>query len=106
MSQVTKSQKRRPSAMRKYRIHIIIAFLFTAVLGAAFWPAHVWQVRLDREISELQKEKQVLAQQGMTLDEEIRRLKTPEYVEQLARKELGLVKPGEVPISQGVQKKP
>jgi cell division protein DivIC len=43
-----------------------------------------------------------LAQKNQNLQEEIRRLNTPDYVEQLARRELGLVKPGEVPITQGI----
>ncbi len=48
-------------------------------------------VRLDREVADLRRE-------NAQLREEIRRLHRPQYIERLAREQLGLVKPGEIPV--------
>ncbi len=88
--------------LRKYRVHAALSIgLVIGVLGA-FYPAYVWSSQLDQELTRLNQEKNQLVVKNQGLKEEVRRLNTPDYVEQLARQELGLVKPGEVPITQGI----
>jgi cell division protein DivIC len=95
-------QKRRSSKFRKYRIYsLLLIALIVGILGA-FYPAYVWSMQLDHELAGLAQYKTQLAQKNQNLQEEIRRLNTPDYVEQLARRELGLVKPGEVQVIQGI----
>ncbi|HZW82904.1 MAG TPA: septum formation initiator family protein [Candidatus Deferrimicrobium sp.] len=95
-------QKRRSSKIRKYRIHSLLLIALIAGILGAFYPAYVWSMQLDSELAGLAQDKTQLVQKNQNLQEEIRRLNTPDYVEQLARRELGLVKPGEVPITQGI----
>jgi cell division protein DivIC len=95
-------QKRRSSKFRKYRIHSLLLIALIVVIMGAFYPAYVWSMQLDHELADLAQNKTQLVQKNQNLQEEIRRLNTPDYVEQLARRELGLVKPGEVPITQGI----
>lgn len=52
--------------------------------------------RLEREAAQLAQHQRDLEEQNAQLRAEIQALHTPEYVEKLAREQLGLVKPGEV----------
>ena len=105
MAEKNASYKRRLSNIKKYRIHALLTVGLVMVVLTAFWPAYVWSAQLDQEIKRLEQEKKVLAQKGTGLQEEIRRLNTSEYIEQLARRDLGLVRPGEVPITQVIPSK-
>jgi len=69
---------------------IVIALTF----GGAYWDTY--QIR--REASRLVRERDELRKQNVQLREEIRLLNTPEYIERIAREQLGLVKPGEVAV--------
>ena len=51
--------------------------------------------QLNQQILTLQKEIEALRLRGAQLEEEIENWRSPEYVERVAREELGLVKPGE-----------
>jgi len=64
------------------------------VFGRAYWD--VYQLR--REVAELDREGEALRQQNAQVREEIRLLHTPEYVERIAREQLGLVRPGEIAV--------
>ncbi len=64
------------------------------VFGGAYWDTY----KLRREASGLARERDDLRRQNVQLREEIRLLNTPEYVERIAREQLGLVKPGEVAV--------
>jgi cell division protein FtsL len=71
------------------------AVAVTAVIfGGAYWDTY--QIR--REAARLERERDELRRQNAQLREEIRLLNTPEYVERIAREQLGLVKPGEVAV--------
>lgn len=95
-------RKRTPSRLSKYRIHAFIVVVVAAGVLTVFWPAYIWSTQLNDDVNKLAAEKVRLAKQNTVLKEEISRLNTPEYIEQLARQDLGLVKPGEVPIAQTV----
>ena len=62
--------------------------------GGAYWDEY----QLGREADRLARELEQLRRQNMQLREEIRLLNTPEYIERLAREQLGLVKPGEIAV--------
>ncbi|MCX7780141.1 MAG: septum formation initiator family protein [Negativicutes bacterium] len=52
---------------------------------------------IHRETEASRQKLEQLKQVNASLNEELERLKKPSYIEKLAREELGLVKPGEVP---------
>lgn len=64
------------------------------VIGGAYWDGY----QLRREVAERAREREALLQQNAQLREEIRLLHTPEYIERIAREQLGLVRPGEIAI--------
>jgi cell division protein FtsL len=65
-----------------------------AIFGGAYWEGY----QLRREAATLVREREDIRRQNAQLREEIRLLSTPEYIERLAREQLGLVKPGEIAI--------
>ncbi len=78
-----------------------VALIVLVVGGAAvqvFGSSFLTVYRLDREAARLEALKRDLQEQNAILREEIKLLATPQYIEKLAREQLGLVKPGEVAI--------
>ncbi len=73
---------------------LIIAGLVVGV--AAFGTSTLEVYRLEREAAELDRTKHQLQEQNAILHEEIKLLHTPDYIEKIAREQLGLVRPGEV----------
>lgn len=74
--------------------------LVLAVVGYGLFTLASQQVELNainREAEATRIRLEQLRQANHTLSDEKARLATPAYVEKLARDELGLVKPGEVP---------
>ena len=71
-------------------IVVVVAMVF----GSAYWDTY----QIKREAGRLARERDDLRRQNAQLREEIRLLNTPEYVERIAREQLGLVKPGEVAV--------
>ncbi len=65
-----------------------------AAFGAAYWNGY----QLRREAAALEREREDLRQSNAQLREEIRLLNTPEYIERLAREQLGLVRPDEIAV--------
>lgn len=98
--------KRRVARFGKYRIHTMFVVLVLIGMAVVLWPAFSWSNQLDGQVQQLSVEKNRLTEKNQALIEEARRLQSPDYVEQLARQELGLVKPGEVPIAPGAATKP
>jgi cell division protein DivIC len=71
-----------------------LAVVLMGLFGSAYWDGY--QVR--REAARLVRERDELRRQNAQLREEIRLLHTPEYIERLAREQLGLVRPGEIAV--------
>jgi len=71
-----------------------VLVLLAVTFGGAYWDTY--QVR--REAGRLARERDDLRKQNAQLREEIRLLNTPDYIERIAREQLGLVKPGEVAV--------
>ena len=76
----------------------LAVFGVVVVLAVVFGSAHWETYQLRREAGRLARERDDLRSQNIQLREEIRLLNTPEYVERIAREQLGLVKPGEVAV--------
>lgn len=72
---------------------VVLAAL-TVVFGSTF----VQVYRLEREAARMEQLKRDLEAQNAQLREEIQLLHTPQYIEKLAREQLGLVKPGEIAL--------
>lgn len=69
---------------------MVAAFVF----GTTFLQVY----RLEREAARLEQLRGDLEEQNALLREEMKLLHTPQYVEKLAREQLGLVKPGEISL--------
>lgn len=77
---------------------IVILFLAIGFLSSA-WQLFQLRLEVEQKIASLNKEKAVLLQEEKLLNDEILRLNTPSYIEQLAREQLGLVRKGEIRIA-------
>jgi cell division protein FtsB len=90
----------------KYRVKWFRLFLIT--LGGYFIYLCIGQqsqiASIRRETQSTHMQLQQLQQANITLNEELNALQDPKYVEKLAREELGLVKPGEIPYLSGNKK--
>ncbi len=87
-------------ASRLFKVLIIFILIFTAY---RFYLNHREINRLEREIEQLIAEVNLAEEKQAQLQEEIEHINDLEYIERIARKELGLVKPGElliIPVEQ------
>ncbi len=75
---------------------VLAAGVAAVTLIGAFGSTFLQVYRLEREASRLAQLQRDLQEQNAQLRAEIKALHTPEYVEKLAREQLGLVKPGEI----------
>lgn len=66
------------------------------ILCALFLPTEIKILRMQGELRQLQREEEALLQKQEEIRERIRYYSSDAYVEEAARSELGLVKPGEV----------
>lgn len=75
---------------------LVLASVIGASVVGAFGSTLLQVYRLEREAARLAQQQRDLEDQNAQLRAEIKALHTPEYVEKLAREQLGLIKPGEV----------
>jgi cell division protein FtsB len=76
---------------------LVLLALLVVVAVMALGPLQVFTEAADR-VDELERDRDRLHQEVEQLEERHRRLEDPEEVERLARSELGLVRPGEIPF--------
>jgi cell division protein FtsB len=76
-----------------WRRLLILGFFFTLVVWS-FYPLK-YRFEQQRELAALKRQVALLQAQNEKLREDIARLKSDEYIEQLAREKFGLAKPGE-----------
>jgi cell division protein FtsL len=76
----------------------LVAVVALAGAGVTFGSAYWGTYQLRREAARLARERDALVRQNAQLREEIRLLQRPEYIERLAREQLGLVRPGEIAV--------
>lgn len=85
--------------MKKKRVWFLVGgFLLVLGLLAFFGERGLLHLmRLRKELSKIRQDNQEIALENERLKEEVRRLKVEKsYIEEIARKELGMVKEGEV----------
>ncbi len=75
-------------------IAVAVCGALVLAFGGAYWDGY----QLRRDAARLARERDELRRENAELREEIRLLNTPEYIERLAREQLGLVRPGEIAV--------
>jgi cell division protein FtsB len=88
------SSVRRPRAQLTPRA-AILAVAITALLIYLVVPLRTYLAQRD-QLSQLQRQTQILEQQKIKLERQVQMLKDPAYLERLARECLGMVKKGEI----------
>jgi cell division protein FtsB len=102
MSSARRPPSRRPSraraltsGARPYVVLLVLVVVLVAGMGVG--PLQRFTAAADR-VSELQSTRDALREQVDRLEDRRARLSDPEELELIARSELGLVKPGEIPF--------
>lgn len=97
MGATRRSVIRRREQIRRVVILITLAAFLMLVLGIGYlFLARTWSIgRLKAELKRLDLQREELLQERVALEELLLKRFDPEYIEYLARKELGLIKPGE-----------
>lgn len=92
----------RPTKKRRRKVNP----LFIVVMGTALMLAGSWSLELikidqamENKKAQLVKQKNEMIANNDKLRQEIEKLNTPSYIEQLAREKLGLVRKGEIMIA-------
>jgi len=94
-----RSNSKNYQRVRIRRSSVLILCFIMVIVGSSVW--QIWKLhsRVEGQLAQLNQEKVKLLQQEKIFNDEITRLNTPSYIEQLAREQLGLVKQGEILIS-------
>ncbi|EAX47247.1 Septum formation initiator [Thermosinus carboxydivorans Nor1] len=85
---------------KKYRFNWfrLVMLGLIGYFGYVLYGQYTELAAIRQEMAATRARLEEVRQQNKALQEERQRLTTPAYVEKLAREELGLVKPGEVPF--------
>jgi len=85
--------------MRKKRV-LLFFFIFLLILGmfTFFGEKGIFNLlRIQKEVAKIKEKNVKLEEENQKLREEVKRLQTDRrYIEEIARKELGMVKEGEI----------
>lgn len=90
------ARARRRAAARRRRMVVAVFVLVGIFVVATVGKSVVSLIELEREKAETEKKLSQLQYRLGTLEEELQQVNTDEYVEQQARSELKMVKPGEI----------
>lgn len=80
------------------RFWFVISGLFIAYMAVSYVTGFVQIARIKGEIRQVQAEIDAVEQHNEALREELMYLQSDEYIEKVAREQLGLVKPGETAV--------
>ncbi|MCR3760792.1 FtsB family cell division protein [Clostridium felsineum] len=80
------------------KIKYIVFFIVLINMGYIFVKQQITINRINKNISESQKNIDSLKKENQKLQDEIKLSKTDSYTEKLAREKLGLIKQGEIPV--------
>ena len=89
------SARRRAAARRRRIVAALLVLVFVFVI-VAVGQSFVKLIELEREKNETEEKLAQLQHQKGSLEEELQLVNTDEYVEQQARSDLKMVKPGEI----------
>ena len=93
------NRQNKPRSGLHFKVALILGIFIAGMALSSGWKLFNLRLQVEGQLAELNQEKVVLIQQETILLDEIERLKTPSYIEKLAREQLGLVKRGEILIS-------
>jgi len=93
-----KSGSRRRRKRVTPRFWIIVASIVFIYLGSSYAAGFIEIWRMRGEIRQIQEEIAAAEARNDALRQELDYLLSDEYIEKVAREELGLVKPGETPV--------
>ena len=86
--------------MKRKRRLLIVILVFLLILGLVSFFGEkgiLHLLRLEKELVRIKESNKKMEEENEKLKEEVRRLKTDKrYIEEIARKELGMVKEGEI----------
>ncbi len=94
--------EKRVSRKKKRKMHpLFVLIMGTALVLAGSWSYQLMQMdqTMEDKKAQLIKYRMELTAENAELREEIEKLNTPSYIEQLAREKLGLVRKGEILIA-------
>lgn len=74
-----------------------LIFLMIVYFGYVGYQQEIHMINIDRDMQEASAQLEALQKDNAALREEKAKLNRPEYIEKIAREELGLVKEGEMP---------
>lgn len=96
------SSENRTTRKRKRRKNpLFMLIMGTALVLAVSWSVQLYKIdqSMEEQRADLVERKAELIAQNEKLREDIEKLNTPSYIEQLARQKLGLVRKGEIVIA-------
>jgi cell division protein FtsB len=73
---------------------LLVAVVVGGILFLFLWPARTW-LEQSQAMSTAQRRAAVLAQENAALSNRVSQLRSTSYIEQVARRQYGLVMPGE-----------
>lgn len=83
---------------KKNRFFFLVAIILLIYFSTSFSRGFLAIKRIKEETKKTQERIEIIASSNKKLEEEIRLLKTYEYIERLAREQLGMVKEGEISV--------
>lgn len=83
---------------RRIKLAMIVVALFMSWMAYIYFGQMKQQTAVELKLSTVQKQLEDSTQESQQLQLQIDRLNDPEYIEQLATKEQGMVNPGEQQI--------
>ena len=84
------------STIIRSRLFKLILLLVVVVIGCKFYQNYRNIRKLEQAIMKLENSIGIARGEKARLEEELKNINNPEFIERVAREELGLVKPGEL----------
>lgn len=81
---------------RKKRTGSLVLLAFLLYFAVLFMGQYIRLLQLRRTLDSIQADMQIVKAQNGEMQKEIERMNTPDYLEKLAREELGMVRSGEL----------
>ncbi|MCL1917408.1 MAG: septum formation initiator family protein [Peptococcaceae bacterium] len=91
--------QRRKKRRRMSCVYLVLTVIFSVVIITTFVQLNQTERELDAHTAKLLQQKADLQSENEEYRQEVERLNTPAYMEQLARERLGLVRKGEIIVA-------
>ncbi len=90
------SSARQPRKRFTFRLTTCLLIFMLIYFSALFVTQYVRLLQLRHTLRDLEQSIEIVREQNMDMLAEMERLQSPAYLEQIARQDLGMVKPGEL----------